>query len=282
MLSTLNHDRNKLGLTYIYPVLSRRSGGLSIGINLNPNNACNWRCIYCQVPELKRGSAPLINFDLLGKELRCFLSDVIEGDFYDAESVPDKLRMIKDIALSGNGEPTTSSEFDQVVQLINIILNEFGLINSVNVVLITNGSQINRKVVQTGLKTMAKINGEVWFKIDSASRKGQAFINQVQGSGLDSLKRLKLSAELCPTYIQTCFFAWKDRLPSEHELKSYFSLLEAIELNAIPIKGLKIYGIARESQQEEAKDISSLPSYWFNDLEEKLKRFENFDISITP
>ncbi len=59
-------------------------------------------------------------------------------------------------------------------------------------------------------------------------------------------------------------------------------MLEAIELNAIPIKGLKIYGIARESQQEEAKDISSLPSYWFNDLEEKLKRFENFDISITP
>ena len=54
-LTVTNHNRNLTGLTYVYPVLSRRAGGLSIGINFNTNNACNWRCIYCQVPELKNG-----------------------------------------------------------------------------------------------------------------------------------------------------------------------------------------------------------------------------------
>ncbi|MCK7501470.1 MAG: hypothetical protein MZW92_74080 [Comamonadaceae bacterium] len=54
-LDTRDHSRESAGLTYVYPVISRRAGGVSVGINLNPNNACNWRCIYCQVPDLRRG-----------------------------------------------------------------------------------------------------------------------------------------------------------------------------------------------------------------------------------
>lgn len=71
-LTVTNHNRNLTGLTYVYPVLSRRAGGLSIGINFNTNNACNWRCIYCQVPELKNGAAPEIDLNLLASELRFF------------------------------------------------------------------------------------------------------------------------------------------------------------------------------------------------------------------
>ena len=47
----------------------------------------NWRCIYCQVPDLIRGSAPAVNLDKLGHELRNFLADVVHGDFYDREEV---------------------------------------------------------------------------------------------------------------------------------------------------------------------------------------------------
>ncbi|MEZ0245224.1 MAG: radical SAM protein, partial [Methylophilaceae bacterium] len=57
-LDATDHDRDSAGMTYVYPVVSRRARGVSIGINLNPNNACNWRCIYCQVPNLTRGAAP--------------------------------------------------------------------------------------------------------------------------------------------------------------------------------------------------------------------------------
>ncbi|MCZ7653281.1 MAG: hypothetical protein M5R42_01880 [Rhodocyclaceae bacterium] len=67
-LDVTDHSRDSAGLTYVYPVVSRRAGGVSIGINLNPNNACNWRCIYCQVPDLKRGAAPLIDLDRLEGE----------------------------------------------------------------------------------------------------------------------------------------------------------------------------------------------------------------------
>lgn len=83
-LEVTNHSRDSAGLTYVYPVLSRRAGGVSIGINLNPNNACNWRCIYCQVPGLRRGAAPPIDLTMLERELRGFIDSVLHGDFMHA------------------------------------------------------------------------------------------------------------------------------------------------------------------------------------------------------
>ena len=52
-------------MTYVYPVVSRRAGGVSVGINLNPNNACNWRCVYCQVPGLTFGKGPQVDLTRL-------------------------------------------------------------------------------------------------------------------------------------------------------------------------------------------------------------------------
>ena len=43
------HDRAWRANRYVYPVVSRRSRGLSIGVNLNPDKACNFDCVYCQV-----------------------------------------------------------------------------------------------------------------------------------------------------------------------------------------------------------------------------------------
>ena len=69
-LTTFDHDRDKAGLRYVYPVVSRRACGVSIGINLNTDNACNWRCVYCQVPGLVRGAAPTVELARLEEELR--------------------------------------------------------------------------------------------------------------------------------------------------------------------------------------------------------------------
>ena len=113
-LNAIDHSRDSAGLTYVYPVVSRRAGGVSIGINLNPNNACNWRCIYCQVPNLTRGTAPRIDLSKLRNELHFFLNELINGEFM-LKYVPEEVRVIRDIALSGNGEPTSAKEFDQVI-----------------------------------------------------------------------------------------------------------------------------------------------------------------------
>ena len=126
ILDVTNHDRDSAALRYVYPVVSRRAGSVSVGINLNPNNACNWRCIYCQVPNLKRGSAPAIDLSILEKELRGFLNELLHGDFMRIR-VPEGLQRINDIALSGNGEPTSAAEFVQVIALIARMRHEMDL-----------------------------------------------------------------------------------------------------------------------------------------------------------
>ena len=49
--SPLHRDHSRLfeQNLYVYPVLSRRSRGISVGINLNPDKVCNFDCVYCQV-----------------------------------------------------------------------------------------------------------------------------------------------------------------------------------------------------------------------------------------
>jgi wyosine [tRNA(Phe)-imidazoG37] synthetase (radical SAM superfamily) len=280
MLTTSDHNRDKAGLTYIYPVLSRRSGGLSVGVNLNTNNACNWRCIYCQVPNLIRGSAPTVNLEQLAQELRSFLGDVIYGNFFDREEVSDEFRVIKDIAISGNGEPTTAREFDQVVNVIELILKEYGLLGSVKCVLITNGSMVNKVHVKKGLQKLAEMNGEIWFKVDSATPIGIAKINQVKDSNTSTLKRLKIAAELCPTLLQTCVFSYKNKTPDDTETNAYLNLLKAVVSRKIPIKGVLLYGIERQSLQPEAKIINKVPEAWLQELALQIKAL-SIDVSVS-
>ena len=80
-LSLTDHDRGSEGLTYVYAVVSRRSGGVSVGVNLNPNNACNWACVYCQVPDLVLGAAPKLDLVQLQGELRGLLDEIVNGDW---------------------------------------------------------------------------------------------------------------------------------------------------------------------------------------------------------
>ncbi len=272
MLSTTDHSRDRVGYKYIYPVISRRSGGLSVGINLNTNNACNWRCVYCQVPNLTRGSAPPVNLKKLQTELEVFLRNILSGDFYKAEKIPKELQKIQDIAISGNGEPTTADEFEQVVDVIEFVLNNLSLLNETKCVLITNGSLVNRSYVQNGLKKLALINGEIWFKVDSATADGVDRINQASGNELSTLKRLDIAANHCRTYIQTCVFTYEGEKPSEVDKKAYIKLLqEAIDRN-IPLKGVFLYGVERPSLLPEASNkISKLPEKWLLSFAEQIR-----------
>ena len=50
-----DHSRRYETFTFVYPVISRRSGGLSLGVNLNPDKRCNFDCIYCEVDRREPG-----------------------------------------------------------------------------------------------------------------------------------------------------------------------------------------------------------------------------------
>ncbi len=261
ILTTTDHNRDSAGMSYVYPVVSRRAGGVSVGVNLNVNNACNWRCIYCQVPDLRRGRAPPVDLDKLEGELREFLEQALEGDFLRLHAPPEARRMT-DIALSGNGEPTSAREFEQVIERIARVMADFRLQKEVKLVLITNGSLIHHSRVQQGLRRMARSNGEVWFKIDRATAEGRYRVNGSRIAVERVKHNLKASAALCPTWVQTCLFALDGQAPARDELDAYLDLLAAALQEGISLRGVLLYGLARPSLQPEAPRLSPLPAEW--------------------
>ena len=279
-LTIRNHDRDSVQMTYVYPVVSRRAGGVSIGINLNPNNACNWRCIYCQVPDLKRGAAPPIDLKQLEAELMALLTDILHGDFMQTR-VAEDARRLNDIALSGNGEPTSAKEFPGVIQLIGRVMKRFDLVGKIKLVLITNGSLISREPVQLGLKRLAKLEGEVWFKLDSAAPEGMARINNTRQSLKKTAEHLTLAASLCPSWVQTCMFALDGTPPSPVEQQAYLDFLSRLIAQGVKLKGVLLYGIARQSHQPEAPRLSALPQAWLEDLGRRIEQL-GLAVRITP
>ncbi len=279
-LTPVNHDRDSAGMTYVYPVVSRRAGGVSVGINLNPNNACNWACVYCQVPDLVRGAAPEIDLAQLETELRAMLAGILHGDFMQTQ-VPEGARRLNDIALSGNGEPTSAKVFPQVIDLIGRVMADFALIGKIKLVLITNGSLADRPRVQEGLKKMAALNGEVWFKFDSATAAGMRAINQTRISPDRQFERLAATARLCPTWLQSCVFAMDGAAPADTEQAAYLAAMARIRQDGIPLQGVLLYGLARPSMQPQAGRLSTLPAAWLDAFAEKI-RAAGLPVKVSP
>ena len=279
-LTVSDHDREAAGLRYVYPVVSRRAAGLSVGINLNTNNACNWRCVYCQVPGLRRGAAPAVDLPRLEAELQAFLEEVLRGDFL-RQRVPAGSRRLNDIALSGNGEPTSARQFEEVIDIIGRVRAALKVPWEVKTVLITNGSLVHQPQVRAGLEKMRPLSGEVWFKIDSGTEAGMRAVNDAR-IGLRKVRdNLSIAARACPTWVQTCVFALDGAAPSEDEQRDYLALL-AERLNAgVAIQGVLLYGLARQSHQPEAARLSSLPARWLESYAERIRAL-GLVVKVTP
>jgi wyosine [tRNA(Phe)-imidazoG37] synthetase (radical SAM superfamily) len=279
-LNVYDHSRDAAGLRYVYPVVSRRAKGVSVGINLNPNNACNYRCVYCQVPELAAGAGPAIDVPRLRDELRGLLTSIVHGSFM-TEHVPELARTLRDVAFSGNGEPTTSPDFEASVEAVLEVLAELGLLGALKLVVITNGTRVGQVGVQRALGRLAAHGGEVWFKLDSATDEGTRAINQHMGSMGARLARLELCASLCPTKLQTCVFALDGEPPRERERVAYLSCLRGLVERGIRLRGVLVYGVARPSHQPEAPRISPVPLAWAEQLARDIAAL-GLDVDLSP
>ncbi|MDR2000665.1 MAG: radical SAM protein [Zoogloeaceae bacterium] len=276
-LSVDDHSRACAGMMYVYPVVSRRAGGVSVGINLNPNNACNWRCIYCQVVDLKRGGPPPIDLPRLANELDEMLDAILVGDFM-ARRVPEEARRLIDIAFSGNGEPTSAAEFPQAVAIAAQALANRQLTASVKLRLITNGSLLDRRNAQAGIAALGEAGGEVWFKIDAATEAGIARTNSSRVKPASVARRLRTCAGLCATWAQTCLFALDGKLPDEAELAA---LIDFLANHRDCLRGVYLYGLARPSAQPEAGRLTSAPADWLNGVADRLRQ-KGLTVIVSP
>lgn len=275
-LTVADHSRDCAGLTYVYPVVSRRAKGVSLGINLNPNNACNWQCVYCQVPGLVRGNAPPIDLQVLERELRQMLDAICLGDYLAQHAPPDS-QALRDIAFSGNGEPTSAKEFAEAVQLVARIRADYDIASEVKTRLITNGSLLHQPSVQEGISKLEAISGEVWFKLDTPDPARARYINGTPRQTSRHIANLLTCAQLCPTWVQTCLFRTGGELSLGDPLR-YADLLAPL---APHIRGVLLYGLARPSMQSSASLLEQATPEDFNSIAQVLRN-RGISVQITP
>jgi wyosine [tRNA(Phe)-imidazoG37] synthetase (radical SAM superfamily) len=247
------HSRRWQDFRYVYPVISRRSHGLSIGINLNPDGLCNFDCVYCCVnrPALRAHPDPAaqapFDLDVLRQELDTLLAMALAGDLWRMppfDQTPPDYRRVCDIAFSGNGEPTACQRFADAVRLVAQV-KHLRQAQDVSIVLITNATLLHRPAVQEGLAVLYANQGEIWAKLDAGT---QGYYQRIDRSTVPLRQvttNITEAGREHPLVIQSMFITYHGRTISDSELKAYTDRLARIVHGGCQVKLIQVYTLAR-------------------------------------
>jgi len=243
-LTVQNHREREKGVL-VYPVYSRRSGGLSIGINLYPDQkSCPFDCPYCEV--FPFASDAVFSHRQMEDDLRSVITDAVE------RNIP-----VMDICFSGNGEPSLSADFPDALKLAGRIRGQ--LVPSAKLVLITNGAGLFDQNTFSLLAKSAASSGEdapslaldIWLKLDAGTDGWYRLINRSEIPHDRLVAKIKEFAALAPFTIQTMLCAVDGKTPSPDEARVWEKLvLELAAIAAGKIRKVQIYGKARPSPDD--------------------------------
>jgi wyosine [tRNA(Phe)-imidazoG37] synthetase (radical SAM superfamily) len=248
-LTTLHtqHPRRFEENRFVYPVLSRRSEGISVGVNLNPDKVCNFDCIYCQVDRTTQSETKFVGTEQLLEELEETLKLAASGELFEHPKfgeTPPHFRRLNDIAFSGDGEPTTYRNFDEIIGACADLKRRLGL-DAVKLVLITNASMFHRPHVQRGLEILDQNNGEIWAKLEAGTEEYFKLVDRTPIPFQQILDNVTAAAQVRPLVIQALFMRVNGQPPSEAELSAFCDRLKEISAAGGKLKLVQIYTVAR-------------------------------------
>jgi wyosine [tRNA(Phe)-imidazoG37] synthetase (radical SAM superfamily) len=233
---------------FVYPVLSRRSAGISVGVNLNPDKVCNFDCIYCQVDRTTTSETRFVEMGRLLAESHETLEFVASGEIFEHDrfrETPPELRRLNDIAFSGDGEPTTYKNFDEIIAACAGVKQRLGL-DAVKMVLITNASMFHRPHVVRGLAILDQNNGEIWAKLEAGTEEYFKLVDRTSIPFRQILENITAAARVRPLVIQALFMRVSGQPPSGDELAAFCDRLNEILAAGGKLKLVQVYTVARK------------------------------------
>lgn len=237
--------RNFLTNGHVYFVLSQRAGGVSIGINMNPDKRCNFDCVYCEVDRRNAGGTARVPVREMIAELEGALALAAAGQlrFLARGPVEPGLLELKEVALSGDGEPTLCPNFRKVITSV-IQLRLRSRVPFFKLVLITNASGLHLPEIRAGVALLAE-SDEIWVKLDVGTQAAMDRINRSEVP-LEIIQAniLELARER-PVVIQSLFAVIDGREPGEEEIASYVERLRMLKEGGAAIALVQVYSAHR-------------------------------------
>ena len=255
-----DHTRHFSDFTFVYPVISRRSRGLSIGVNLNPDKVCNFDCIYCEVDRRIPGAVTGVDLRQMKDELTAMVRFARDGGLAKEpkfDEVPWLTREVKDIAFSGDGEPTMINNFADCVEAVVDVKQAEGL-ESTRIVLITDAAGLDKGDVKRGLEVMARNNGEIWGKLDAGTEEYFKLVNRTNVKFERILNNLLETSKVRPIIIQSLFFKVHGEAMSKAELEAYCGRLRDITDGGGQIREVHLYTVARPTPETYATKLEAI------------------------
>jgi wyosine [tRNA(Phe)-imidazoG37] synthetase (radical SAM superfamily) len=283
---TVGSSRRFFDNHFVYAVVSQRSRGLSIGVNLTPDKFCTFDCIYCEVQ--RNGTVRNGEFDLkaLASELRKMLTLATQGRVHELpgyQNVPQELLVLKSVALSGDGEPTLCPSFHEAVQVV-VHLRAQGEYPFFKIVLITNGSGLHLPQVQLGLQLFTA-QDEIWTKLDCGTQAYMDKINRPKPGPVNcpnvSLQvvldnTLKLGRQR-PIVIQSLFALVDGEEPPVEEIEQYVQRLKELKHSGANISLVQIYSAHRPSIRA---ICSHLPLRNLSRIAQRVREVTNLKVEV--
>jgi histidinol dehydrogenase len=251
-----NHRRREKGVL-VYPVYSRRSGGLSVGINLFPGQKeCPFDCPYCEVFPFSTNA--VFSLEQMEADLRAAIA-----------AAPEQNVTVQDICFSGNGEPSLSSDFPAALKLADSIRRE--IVPAAELVLITNGAGLLQPEIFSLLRNTAALN--IWLKLDAGTPQWYQKMNRTAIPFEKLITKIKEFAASAPVTIQTMLCAVDGKGPPEEEARAWETLileLAAIAAAAGGTRKIQMYGKARPAPED--PKTTALPVEYLEERAASLRR----------
>ncbi len=242
------HERRFDENLFVYAVVSRRSHGVSVGVNLNPGKACNFDCVYCQVDRDVPPRVRAVDLDRLAAELDAVLAEAADGTIYSRppfDALPPDRRGVRDIAFSGDGEPTTYAKFKAAVEIAAAARRRFGL-EATKIVLITDAAYLARPAVREALKVMDANHGEIWAKLDAGTEEYFRLVDRPNVRLSHVIENILDAARRRPIVIQSLFMRVAGVPIPDAEVEAYCGRLNDILAAGGALKEIQLYTIARK------------------------------------
>jgi wyosine [tRNA(Phe)-imidazoG37] synthetase (radical SAM superfamily) len=245
--TAFGRPRAFLGNRFVYAVISQRSRGLSIGVNMNPDKHCNFDCVYCEVNRDTPAGDRAVDLKVLTSELEHLLTMTFQKRLRELpyfRTVPQDLLTLQSVTLSGDGEPTLCENFEEIVREV-VHTRSCRKFPFFKTVLITNASGLYRPEVRQGLGHLAS-EDEIWAKLDAGTQQYMDRVNRPKDMTLQQVRsNILLIARERPVVIQSLFpLIAGEELPPE-EIEEYVRQLRELKVDGAQISLVQIYSAHR-------------------------------------
>ncbi|QQO10617.1 hypothetical protein [Breznakiella homolactica] len=240
-----NHRSDREEGALVYPVYSRRSGGLSLGVNLFPDaKVCTFDCPYCEVFPFETDIR--FSMDTAERALRSAIARA------RAQNIP-----VKDICFSGNGEPTVSPFFIEALNMASAVRDE--LVPESALIVITNGTGLldDRTFAFLVRAAAGPTRLKVWLKLDAGTEEWYQAVDRSAVAYGGLIEKIESFVKQAPVVIQTMVCSVGGNPPSPEEAAAWERLVVRLA-RAAPdsaggkagIQNVQIYGKARPAPED--------------------------------